>query len=272
MLDCEYGDFHSPQRDTKKIRRVIGDGGSSCTASTGARSRFNSLVHAESRNYTHYSQGGSHAPSRSGFICSGSSDWTRDAIITSVIITLGLLFWKWRLECRSRAYDKELAQRFSKEWESESTLRKRYFAVKALEALRDEDLADDEAHAGVLRDVDDLLDVLEDLGLYVKEAGLSPELVHHLFYYWIRGYWLTTRDYVETCRKQDPREWENIEVLFKTVPDVEVRKDAHARKEELAWKHADRNDFLEDQLARIRRATFPFAEMDFRDVSAPGHG
>jgi hypothetical protein len=74
-----------------------------------------------------------------------------------------------------------------------------------------------------LKDIDDVLDFLEDIGFYVRGDQISPEVAHHHFYHWIRGYYLAARDYIEAWQEQESASWKHVKELFETTREIEAR-------------------------------------------------
>lgn len=74
-----------------------------------------------------------------------------------------------------------------------------------------------------LEDIDDVLDFLEDIGFYVHGDQISPEVAHHHFFHWIRGYYLAARDYIEAWQEQESASWMHIKELFETTRQIETR-------------------------------------------------
>jgi hypothetical protein len=73
-----------------------------------------------------------------------------------------------------------------------------------------------------LEDIDDVLDFLEDIGFYVHGDQISPEVAHHHFYHWIRGYYFAARDYIEAWQEQESESWRHIKELFETTRELET--------------------------------------------------
>jgi hypothetical protein len=72
--------------------------------------------------------------------------------------------------------------------------------------------------------LDDVLDLFEDMGFYLKGDQLSSKVVHHNFEYWIRIYCQKAERYIGDKRISEPLQWEHIEYLIKAVSQVELKK------------------------------------------------
>lgn len=69
--------------------------------------------------------------------------------------------------------------------------------------------------------IDPVLDQLDDVGFYVRGRQLSPEIAHHYFYHWLRGYYQAARTYIDEWQKEEPKQWEQIAWLFEITCQVE---------------------------------------------------
>jgi hypothetical protein len=75
-----------------------------------------------------------------------------------------------------------------------------------------------------LADIDDVLDFLEDLAFYQHGDQITPEVVHHHFYHWIRGYYLASRDYIGAWQDKEPTRWEHVAELFANTSVIENKR------------------------------------------------
>ena len=75
-----------------------------------------------------------------------------------------------------------------------------------------------------LEDIDDVLDFLEDLRFYVHGDQISPEVAHHHFYHWIRGYYLASRDYIEAWQEQEAASWQHLKELYETTRELDIKE------------------------------------------------
>jgi len=80
-----------------------------------------------------------------------------------------------------------------------------------------------------LAEIDDVLDFLEDIGLYQRADHISPELAHHHFFHWTRIYWQAAKPYVQAWRKKEPARWNHVEELFETSCDIELKEHGGSR-------------------------------------------
>lgn len=143
--------------------------------------------------------------------------WVIGALVGGLVL-MGLNAWA---EYKQRTYDPSLAMRFDEKFWSEAIISKR---KKAADTLLNQ--------TGNLRRierdliaVDDILDFLEDLGFFQHGHQVSPEIMHHLFYHWIRGYYIATRDRIYAWQREEPARWCHIKELYEMTDCIEGRFD-----------------------------------------------
>jgi hypothetical protein len=120
---------------------------------------------------------------------------------------------------QQRTYDPTWAFRFDDRLYSDELKEARCRAAKILKNNQGKLRSTDKG----LEDIDDVLDFLEDIGFYVHGDQISPEVAHHHFFHWIRGYYLAARDYIEAWQEQESASWMHIKELFETTRQIETR-------------------------------------------------
>lgn len=123
-------------------------------------------------------------------------------------------------EFQRRTYDPTWILRFVDTFDSSEMKQLRAKAAKAIKANR-HDLR--RRHRD-LEDIDDVLDFFEDLGFYEHGGQISPEVAHHSFYHWIRGYYSAARDYLEVWQEEEPAQWEYVTELFETTYETHLAR------------------------------------------------
>jgi hypothetical protein len=98
-------------------------------------------------------------------------------------------------------------------------------------------------------EVDDVLNFFATVALLVRRRALDAEMVWHVFFYWLRGYWHTARAYVDQERETNPRVWEDVPPLYARLLAIETHKGIQ-REEEPA-------DFLEAEVEQYDPETPP---------------
>jgi hypothetical protein len=102
------------------------------------------------------------------------------------------------------------------------------------------------------KEVEIVLDILEDIGFYVKHDEISIEVAHHHFYHWIRGYIQTADGYIAEYRREDPLAYEHCKFLLEAVSAFEAKK-IKREAAELHWNENDINEFLEEEAGMSNR-------------------
>jgi hypothetical protein len=138
-------------------------------------------------------------------------------LIGGTALGIALLALQWRSEYRRRTYDPTWVTKFNDDFNSERLCLLRAIAAMELRAQRDGANVEPEA-------VDDVLDFFEDVGFYLKGDQLTPEVAHHAFHYWIRGYYNAARSYIDDWQKAHPTSWDHVRYLFDSTLDVEKER------------------------------------------------
>ena len=94
--------------------------------------------------------------------------------------------------------------------------------------------------------LDEVLDFFEEIGFYVKGRQISPEVAHHHFYHWIRGYYSFSKAYICLWRDKERTRWENIESLFMITYEIEREANGRTTQEEL--EIPKKENFLEEEI------------------------
>ena len=94
--------------------------------------------------------------------------------------------------------------------------------------------------------LDEVLDFFEEIGFYVKGRQISPEVAHHHFYHWIRGYYSFSKPYICLWRDKEKSRWENIEALF--LITYEIEKEANGRSIQEELDIPKKEDFLGEEI------------------------
>lgn len=147
------------------------------------------------------------------------------------------------LESRRSRYDPHWAMDFQDRFDNPAMTEARARAAKTLITNR-ADLANPADNA--LADIDDVLDFFEDIGLYQRADHISPELAHHHFFHWTRGYWQAAKPYVVASRVKEPARWNHVEELFDTSCDIE-HKEQGGTREQLRLSDSDLDEFLRQE-------------------------
>jgi cbb3-type cytochrome oxidase subunit 3 len=76
---------------------------------------------------------------------------------------------------------------------------------------------------------DDLFDIFEQVGLFVRKGLINVEIAHSLFFHWINLYWVAGQDRILAERKAAITLWSDFEYLYKKLLQIEMILDPHSR-------------------------------------------
>jgi hypothetical protein len=144
------------------------------------------------------------------------------------VLLILFIFLRNYLDYRRLKYDPHWAMNFQDRFDNPAMTEARARATKALLTNR-ADLTNTDNTA--LTDIDDVLDFFEDVGLYQRADHISPELAHHHFFNWTRGYWQAAKPYVTAWRAKEHARWNHIEELFDTSCDIELKLQGGTREQ-----------------------------------------
>ena len=164
-------------------------------------------------------------------------------VMLGLLVGFAFLVVQAWLEYRRRTHDPTWILKFQEQFNLLS--KERAKASRCLSNDRDH-LNDLEKYEAQLSDIDDVLDFFEDIGFYMRGDQISPEVVHHHFYHWIRGYWEASESYVKAWQRKEPSRWNHLKGLYETVTDVEARESGLVR-EQLVLEPDDVAKFLNDE-------------------------
>jgi hypothetical protein len=174
-------------------------------------------------------------------------------LIAGVVIGLILMGFQTRLRYMKDKYDPVLALHYEKMFDEDMNSER----ALAARVLRDEQYhlseIGTEEQKKKLEPIDPVLDLLDTLGFYMKADQISDAVMHQHFYYWIRGYWLSARPYIEAWQSkphEGPR-WEHIETLFDATCEVECSNGKTTKARE---RGIDIGKFLDEEVGNIEDA------------------
>jgi hypothetical protein len=59
---------------------------------------------------------------------------------------------------------------------------------------------------------------------------ITPEVAHHAFHYWIRGYYSAAKPYLENKQQQRLTQWEWVPFLLEATHEIEVERNGQVKK------------------------------------------
>jgi hypothetical protein len=147
---------------------------------------------------------------------------------------------------RQLTYDTTWAEKLQERFDKLESDGVRANAAKILKDYHGH-LTDKKNHAK-MTEIEPVLDFFEDLGFYVSGDQISPEVAHHYFYHWLRGYWIAAQKYINQYRRSEPKTYKYIEPLFKTLAAKEYFWDKNKRRQEGKMSIKELDEFLDEEM------------------------
>jgi hypothetical protein len=162
-----------------------------------------------------------------------------------LVVLAVLLGLQMTAEYRRRTYDPTWMFKFDEDFNSDDMRHKR---SKAAEDIKNNQtrLTDDDFKSPEL---DDVLDFFEGVGFLMQGDEMTPEVAHHAFHYWIHGYYVAAREYIETTQNKRPMQWECVKGLFELTSEVEDERRRKLAKSEEPLDGTCIAKFLEEEIA-----------------------
>jgi lysyl-tRNA synthetase class II len=156
-----------------------------------------------------------------------------------MLLALFIIAFQTIINYQKLKYSPDLILKFQTVWESKEARKQRVKAALAFKKTKKWD-----------GEVETVLDILEDIGFYVKHDEISPEVAHHHFYHWARGYIQTASEYIKDLQRDDPSVYEYCEPLLKALSKVEAKK-IKKTEPELHWEQKDIDQFIDDEISEF---------------------
>jgi hypothetical protein len=113
-------------------------------------------------------------------------------------------------------YSPTLALKYQDEFEGATACKARATAAKQFKEHK--------KYNNETKEIEEVLDIFEDIGFYVMHDEISPEVAHHHFYHWIRGYVQTASEYIDNYRREQPTAYDHCKFLLEQTTAVEAKK------------------------------------------------
>jgi hypothetical protein len=169
-------------------------------------------------------------------------------------VIIGVLFWIYQAysEYKRQTFDPQLAIQYDLRWKGAEDIRK-VAAARLLERRTQDSLTLLNDRPEELADIDDALDIIEDVGAFVANEQMSPEVAHHFFFHTARGYWNAARPYIEAMRDTQPALWRNLPILMNLTGAIESEQSGAARSDDpTILTGPEILTFLEEEKAGLR--------------------
>ena len=184
-------------------------------------------------------------------VCISALGLKRTTFICWVLLGLcaGVLFLivQTYFEFRRRTYDPTWALKYQDIWDESVHLRSKAAKILLEHCDKLSQIGEDD-NDSLLCPIDDVLDILEDIGFYMQGDQLSPEVAHHHFYHWIRGYWFSGEEYIQAWQRIEPARWQHLKNLFDETSAIESSIDKGAKEKPVLSKE-DIKKFLRSEMA-----------------------
>jgi hypothetical protein len=172
-------------------------------------------------------------------------DWTSGWTLVGAfgfIVALVIAIAHAREKYRQGLFDPTVGLKFQERFDG----MERVFALAA-RSIRDHRtaLTQIDALRGELAPIDPVFDFFDDIGFYVSGDQISPEVAHHHFFHWIRGYCEAARPYLDEHRKREPARWRHVLPLYGVTQEVERAVEKRLRVP--GGRQQDLDAFLEDE-------------------------
>jgi hypothetical protein len=167
-----------------------------------------------------------------------------------VFVAIALVLWLAQsvFEYKRRTSDPTWIVRFQETWDGPQAMADRKRAATLLKNCGGK-VVEPDKYFDDLAGIDEALDRLEDIGYYVSQEQISPEAAHNHLFYWIRGYWHASCEYIKESRNKpgERSRWENLEKLFYLTAAVESERSKCSMDEALKMPD-DINKFLQGEI------------------------
>ena len=134
------------------------------------------------------------------------------AAVLSAIVAISAVIAESKRARLSLSFD--LLERLDRKFESGSMLRLRRNV--ALGLLKNS-----------FKDVGDLLDFFETLGIMTNHGAIDKRMVWNEFFYWVHRTMQLSDSYVKDARKSDPTIWEDVVKLYDELKKIEITLTLH---------------------------------------------
>jgi hypothetical protein len=155
--------------------------------------------------------------------------------IALAVIAIVAIWCESRSSRLSRAADVTL--RVIDKFDDEKMLNLRHKAATSIRDFR-------QGKGKISKDVENVLDFFETMGLFCKRGVIDEEIVWHSFYYWIRGYYWSAKDFIDERRRDEPTVYEDLVALYRQLVMIEDAGDDIPSKDDL-------DEFIDEEIKEV---------------------
>jgi hypothetical protein len=152
--------------------------------------------------------------------------------VGSLLLAAAAVLWvaQARTEYIRRNNDPTWILKYQDKWDDAMPKRKRAAAAFLVHWQHRSEI---DEHEAAFDSVEDVLDLLEDVGFYIQTEQISAEVAHNHLYHWIRVWWLAARPYVEAHQQREPTRWDHLAKLYAETSAVEKSRTPKDRRDEV---------------------------------------
>lgn len=99
-------------------------------------------------------------------------------------------------------------------------------------------------------DIEDVLDFMDTIGLYLKNGALNEDDVWNTFGYWILRYWLLSENYVREKQRKGQSLWDNFASLADKMSKKSAKEGERIDQAELQKFLNEEESFLKTRFRR----------------------
>jgi hypothetical protein len=151
------------------------------------------------------------------------------------VIAVVALYFESRSARLARAADVVL--RLIDKFDDEKMLTLRHKAALSIRDFR-------QGKGEISNDVENVLDFFETIGMFSKRGVIDNEIVWHSFHHWLRGYYWSSKDFIDKRREKELTVYEDLISLYRKTAKYEGDSDDIPSKSDL-------DEFIEDEIKEV---------------------
>jgi hypothetical protein len=162
--------------------------------------------------------------------------WSTLILAIMSFVAVGISYWgiKRQTESFALSVSAELCLKLTDRFNSESMIKIRSLAAKALLEKSNSSAADE------------VFDFFETVGLYVRKNAVDKQIAHSMFFHWVNLYWRAGKETIIKNRERCAGIYSDFEHLYDTVLKSEMSVDQKSR--DINPTDADLEAFLKQEM------------------------